>query len=125
MSAQATLPGLTATSTASHAVLEQDLHGEVALAIMAYLTWAQFHGGATALLGGTVDRWLCAGRPVDPQISRSLVKLRSMLARFIGNGGAVPSWFPPKLLEAIGEPWCSHDLATNSQDLIAAGNSAG
>jgi hypothetical protein len=108
---QGSLPGCAATSTANRAVAESDLRGEVALAIMAYLTWAQFHGGATALLDGTVDRWLTTGKPADPQISRSLVKLRSMLARFIGNGGAVPSWFPPKLLEAIGEPWCSHDLA--------------
>jgi hypothetical protein len=124
MNAQASLPGLAPTS-ANHAVLESDLRGETALAIMAYLTWSQFHGGATPLLDGTVDRWICAGRPADPQIARSLVKLRSMLAYFIDHGGAVPSWFPPSLLEAIGTPWCAADLATNSQDLITADNSAG
>jgi len=89
---------------------EQDLCGEVALAVMAYLTWAQFHGGATRLLDGTVDRWLTSGKPDDPQISRSLVKLRSMLARYVDRGGHVPEWFPPKLLEAIGTPWCAAEL---------------
>lgn len=64
---------------------EFDLHGEVALAIMAYFTWAAFHGGATPLLDGTVDRWLTVQRPDDPGISRALVKLRSMLARYVGN----------------------------------------
>ena len=83
---------------------ESDLRGEVALAIMALLTWAQFHGGATPLLDGTVDRWLCAGRPYDSQISRSLVKLRSQLARYVGHGGHVPEWFPKSLLEALKEP---------------------
>lgn len=58
------------------------LGGEVALAIMAYLTWAEFHGGATPLLDGTVDRWLCAGRPYDPQIARALTNTRNALGRY-------------------------------------------
>jgi hypothetical protein len=90
---------------------ESDLRGEVALAIMAYLTWAEFHGGATPLLDGTVDRWLCAGKPDDPGIGRALVKLRSQLARYVDHGGHVPEWFPASLLKAIGEPWCPRDLA--------------
>jgi hypothetical protein len=89
---------------------ESDLRGEVALAIMAYLTWAQFHGGATPLLDGTVDRWLCAGKPDDPGIGRALVKLRSQLARYVDHGGHVPEWFPASLLKAIGEPWYAGDL---------------
>ena len=83
---------------------EQDLRGEVALAIMAYLTWAEFHGGATPLLDGTVDRWLCAGRPYDPQVARALTNTRTALARFVGSGGRVPAWLPASLLEALKEP---------------------
>jgi hypothetical protein len=89
---------------------DSDLRGEVALAIMAFLTFAEFHGGAAPLLDGTIDRWLTAGRPDDPGISRALVKLRSMLARHIDRGGHVPEWVPASLLEAIGEPWCSRDV---------------
>ena len=91
--------------------LEQDLRGEVALAILAYLSWSEFHGGAGSLLDGSVDRWLTSGRPDDPGIARALVKLRSMLARYIDRGGKVPAWVPPSLLKAIGEPWCARDLA--------------
>ncbi len=94
---------------------ESDLRGEVALAIMALLTWAAFHGGATSLLDGTVDRWLCAGRPDDPGIGRALVKLRSQLALYLEQGGHVPEWFPASLLKAIGEPWCAGDLATKGR----------
>lgn len=115
MNPQTSLPGIAAsTLTENRAVAESDLRGEVALAIMAYLTWAQFHGGETVLLDGTVDRWLCAGKPDDPQISKSLVKLRLMLARYVNRGGHVPEWVPKSLLAALGEPWCARDLAPSS-----------
>lgn len=80
---------------------EYDLRGEVALTIMALLTWAQFHGGATSLLDGTVDRWLCAGRPHDPQIARALTNTRAALARFVAHGGKVPEWIPAPLVALI------------------------
>ena len=83
---------------------ETDLHGEIALAIMAFLTWAQFHGGATRLLDGTVDRWLCAGRPYDPQIARALTNTRAALARYLVRGGRLPEWLPTSLVEALKEP---------------------
>ena len=83
---------------------ESDLRGEVALAIMAYLTWAEFHGGASPLLDGTVDRWLCAGRPYDPQIARALTNTQRALARYVGHGGRAPEWLPASLLEALKEP---------------------
>jgi len=82
---------------------EQDLRGDTALAIMAYLAWSDSHCDARKMLDGSISAWLTAGRPDDPQISRSLVKLRSMLAHFIDRGGAVPTWFPPKLLDAINQ----------------------
>jgi len=84
---------------------EQDLRGEVALAIMAFLTFAEFHGGAAPLLDGTVSRWLTAGKPDDPQIAHALVKLRRQLARYAQHGGHVPEWFPKSLLAALGEAW--------------------
>jgi hypothetical protein len=80
---------------------ESDLRGEVALAIMAFLTWAQFHGGVTPLLDGTVDRWLCAGRPHDPQIARALTNTREALARYLAGGGRVPQWLPASLAMLI------------------------
>jgi hypothetical protein len=115
MTAQAPLPGICrATAMTGNRAAESDLRDEVALAILAYLTWAEFHGGATPLLDGTVDRWLTSGKPDDSQISRSLVKLRSQLARYVDHGGQVPEWFPASLLKALGEPWCVHDLAEGS-----------
>lgn len=80
---------------------EADLRGEVALVVMALLTWAQFHGGATSLLDGTVDRWLCAGRPCDPQIARALTNTRTALARYLACGGRVPQWLPVSLIALI------------------------
>ena len=83
---------------------ESDLRGEVALAVMAYLTWAEFHGGATPLLNGTVDRWLTAGKPDDPQIARALTNTRRALDRYVGHSGRTPEWFPASLLEALNAP---------------------
>jgi hypothetical protein len=54
---------------------ESDLRGEVALAILAYLSWAEYHGGAKSLLDGSVAARLTAGRLDDSGISRALVKL--------------------------------------------------
>jgi hypothetical protein len=109
MNAQTSLPGCAATSTANRGALEQDLRGDTALAILAYLAWADSHCDARKMLDGSISAWLTAGKPDDPQISRSLVKLRSQLACYVDHGGAVPSWFPSSLLKAIGEPWCAAD----------------
>jgi len=94
--------------------LEQDLRGEVALAIMAMLAWSEAHGGTQMLLDGSVSKWLTSGKPDDPGIGRALVKLRSQLGRFVGSGGHVPPWFPASLLKALGEPCCARDLAPSS-----------
>ena len=80
---------------------ESDLRGEVALAIMAFLTWAEFHGGAGTLLDGTVDRWLCAARPYDPQIARALANTRAALARYLARSGRAPEWLPASLAALI------------------------
>jgi len=76
----------------------------VALAILAFLTFAVFHGGAAPLLDGTIDRWLTAGKPCDPQIARALTNTRRALARYVGSVGRVPEWLPASLLEALKEP---------------------
>ena len=80
---------------------ESDLRGEVALAIMAFLTWAEFHGGAGTLLDGSVSRWLTVCRPADPGIARALTNTRRALARYIARGGRVPAWVPPSLAALI------------------------
>ena len=93
---------------------EQDLRGEVALAIMAMLTWSEAHGGTKMLLDGSVSKWLTTGRPDVPGIARALKKLRYQLAQFIARGGHVPAWFPASLLKALGEPCCARDLTPSS-----------
>jgi hypothetical protein len=90
---------------------ESDLRSEIALAILAYLAWADGHCDARKMLDGSIAAWLTAGKPDDSGIVRSLLKLRSQLARYVDHGGHVPTWVPRKLLEAIGEPWRSRDLA--------------
>jgi hypothetical protein len=102
MTAQTSLPGCE-VPTVSRGALESDLRGEVCLAILAWLAWADAHSDARKMLDGSIAAWLTAGRPDDPQISRSLAKLRSQLAQFIAHGGHVPAWFPASLLEAINE----------------------
>ena len=109
MTAQVALPGIEARPT----VNDSDLRGEVALAIMALLSWAEFHGGRTALIDDTVERFVTAGTG-DPAITRSLDKLRSMLANYVKRGGHVPSWFPSSLLKVIGSPCCARDLRPQS-----------
>jgi hypothetical protein len=111
VTAQAVLPGCSATPT----VVESDLRGDVAIAIMAFLSFAEmYRGGARVVLDGAIADWITIGKPADPQISRALLKLRSMLARYVDRGG-VPSWFPPSLLAALGEPWCAAELAPTAQ----------
>ena len=83
---------------------EHDLRGEVALAIMALLTWAEFHGGITPIIDGTVERFITTGRPADPGITRAIDHTRKALARYLGNGGRVPSWFPPSLAALLQAP---------------------
>jgi hypothetical protein len=92
-------------------VLECDLRGDTALAIMAMLSWSEAHGGTKMLLDGSVSKWLTSGKPDDPGIARALVKLRCQLARYVDRGGHVPEWFPASLLKALGEPCCGRDLA--------------
>jgi hypothetical protein len=96
---------------------ESDLRGEVALAIMAFLTWAEFHGGAGALLDGSVSRWLTVCRPADHGIARALTNTRRALVRYIAHGGQVPGWVPASLAEALREP-----QADGSSGVIANGS---
>ena len=96
--------------------LEQDLRGDTALAILAYLAWSEAHSDAAKMLDGSIAAWLTAGKPDDPGIGRALVKLRSQLARYVDRGGHVPGWFPASLLKALGEPCCVRDLAPSSAD---------
>jgi hypothetical protein len=115
MTAQAMLPGCAATPMENRAALESDLRGDTALAILAYLAWSDGHCDARKMLDGSIGAWLTAGRPDEPQISRSLAKLRSQLARYVDHGGAVPSWFPASLLKALRETWCAGDLALKAR----------
>jgi hypothetical protein len=93
---------------------ESDLRGETALAIMALLTWAEFHGGITPIIDGTVERFITAGKPHDAGINRAIANTRSALARYIANGGRTPAWLPASVLSLVNEPWCAADLATTS-----------
>jgi hypothetical protein len=83
MTSQTVLPGCAPISTANHAALEQDLHGEVAICLAALLTWAEFHGGRTALIDGTISRFVCAGRPHDHGIDRAITTTSRALARYL------------------------------------------
>ena len=103
MNTQAVLPGVRAEPLTANRAADADLRGEVALAIMAFLTWATFHGDAGALLDGSVDRWLTAGQPADPGIARALTNTRRALSRYIGDGGRVPAWVPPSLAALLTE----------------------
>ncbi len=62
MTAQVALPGIEARPT----VNDSDLRGEVALAILAYLAWADGHCDARKMLDGSIAAWLTAGKPDDP-----------------------------------------------------------
>lgn len=95
---------------------ESDLRGDTALAILAFLAYSDAHCDARKMLDGSIAAWLTAGKPDDSQISRSLVKLSTQLARYVDRGGRVPEWFPKSLLAALGEPWCEGDLAPSSDD---------
>jgi hypothetical protein len=74
---------------------ETDLRGEVALCLMALLTWAEFHGGITPIIGGTVERFITAGKPADPGISRAINNTRRALAYHLEHGGRTPTKWPP------------------------------
>jgi hypothetical protein len=83
---------------------EQDLRGEVALTLMALMSWAEmFRGGCRMLLDGSVAAWLEAGRPSDPQFARALTNTRRALARYVAHGGQVPVWVPASLLSLLKE----------------------
>jgi len=89
---------------------EQDLRGDTAIAIMALLTWAEFHGGRTALIDGTIERFVTAGGDRDPQISRALANAKSSLARYLQHQKAPPKWLPASVLALINEPWCAAEV---------------
>jgi hypothetical protein len=79
-------------------VAEQDLRGDVAVCLMALISWAERTGGLTPLIDGTVERFLCSGRPCDPGISQAIDRARLSLGKYIANGGNVPSWLPASVL---------------------------
>lgn len=113
MTAQTSLPGV-AVPTANRATLESDLRGETAVCLMALMTWAEFHGGRTALIDGTIERFVTAGKPADPQITRAITNTRSALARYLERNGTAPAWLPASVLELINTPWCAADSAPSS-----------
>jgi hypothetical protein len=80
---------------------EQDLRGDTALAVMALLTWAEFHGGRTVLIDGTIERFITTGGPPDPQVSRALANTRRALSRYLEHGNAAPAWLPHSILTLI------------------------
>jgi hypothetical protein len=82
---------------------ESDLRGEVALAIMALMTWAEFHGGLSPLIDGTVERFINAGKP-DAGISRAITNTRRAIARYLEHGGRAPEWLPASVLTLLKEP---------------------
>jgi hypothetical protein len=82
---------------------ETDLRGEVALAIMALMTWAEFHGGLSPLIDGTVERFINAGKP-DAGISRAITNTRRAIARYLEHGGRTPAWVPVSVANLLKEP---------------------
>jgi hypothetical protein len=82
---------------------ESDLRGEVALAIMALMTWAEFHGGLSPLIDGTVERFINAGKP-DAGISRAITNTRRAIARYLEHGRRTPAWLPASVLALLKEP---------------------
>jgi hypothetical protein len=98
---QTILPGCAPVSTASHAALEQDLHGEVAVCLAALFSWAEFHGGRTALIDGTISRFICAGRPHDHGIDRAIEHTRRALTRHLERNNAAPAWLPQSIITLI------------------------
>ena len=102
MSAQASLPGCAPIAAGDRAA-DADLRGEVALCLMALLTWGESHGGLTPLIDGTVARFIAAPGPADPAITRAIDHTRAALARYVATGAAVPAWLPPSVLALLTE----------------------
>jgi hypothetical protein len=105
---------------------EQDLRGEICLSILAFLTFAEFHGGSAPLIDGTIDKWLCAGRPHDPQIARALTNTRRALAHYLEHGGRTPAWLPASVANLLKEPvlnplFNSPPTSTPSENLTRTG----
>lgn len=82
---------------------EQDLHGQVAICLMALFCWIEHHGGRTVLIDGTVERFIAAGGTSDPQISRAISNTRAVLARYVASGTAVPAWLPQSIVNLLKE----------------------
>ena len=82
---------------------ESDLRGEVALAIMALMTWAEFHGGLSPLIDGTVERFINAGKP-DAGISRAITNTRRAIARYLEHGRRTPASVLALLKEPVLNP---------------------
>ena len=87
---------------------EQDLHGQVAICLMALLSWAEFHGGRTALIDDTISRFVCAGRPHDAGIDRAFSHTRIALARYLEHCARPPAWLPPSVLALLKAPVEAH-----------------
>lgn len=83
-------------STAGPVMLDEP-HGRQALTVVAFDVWAIGAGVQRADLAANVAAWVAAGRPSHPMLDRMLAGLRAYVARV----GAVPSWVPPSLLEAL------------------------
>jgi len=83
---------------------EEDLRGETALCLMALFCWIEHHGGRTVLIDGTIERFITAGKPHDPQISRAITNTRRALARHLQHGGHAPAWLPESIISLLKEP---------------------
>jgi hypothetical protein len=82
---------------------EEDLRGEVALCLMALLTWAEFHGGLTPLIDGTVERFITAGKPADPSITRAVANTRKALGNYLKHSSTAPAWLPQSIVDLLQE----------------------
>jgi len=105
------LPGCAPVPAANRPALEQDLHSQVAICLMALFCWVEFHGGRTALIDDTIERFIAAGGTPDPQISRAIANTRSVLARYLASGSDVPAWLPESIVNLLNTSWCAADLA--------------
>jgi hypothetical protein len=83
---------------------EEILRGETALAIMAFLSWAEmYRGGARVVLDGAISSWVTVGRPADLQIARALDHTRAALGRYLASGAKVPAWLPESIIALLKE----------------------
>jgi hypothetical protein len=90
--------------TATAAALESDLRGDVAVCLMSLFSWVDFHGGRTALISDTIERFITVGRPADRSITRAIGNARASLCRYLAAGGEQPAWLPQSIVDLLKDP---------------------